>query len=698
MKLEVGDMKLKRLFCSKAIIKNDLKMVGFLGVLYTIFLALIIPVDKLFEIKNDLFRRTETYVDLDFSQDIFIILSLTVPVLMAIILFRYIQEIRAVSKIHSLPYTRNQIFNSHIISGMIIIMAPVIINCGILGIGLLVSGYADYIPIMLVFKLLWRFIIVELVIFLATIMVGMMVGSTILNVIVTYILLVLPFGIAQLINVIFQRLLFGYPYYGDVGDIWYKLSPFFASEMLDDSQDAISIVIIFLIYSITFYFVARYLYNQRDLERNNEMICFDWGKYIFIYGVTFCSMLVAGVVFGVDYKDFYISFLIGCIIGALIGYSIATAIAYKTLRIYQYYKGYVGFIVVAIVLFCLVSFDAFGYERIIPEVDEVEFVSFYYDGGYNSNHLESIIDRAMVANESLDIRYTYSGYNTYEEEENIEKIVAMHHAIYNAKDDGGTGAYVDIMLVYQLKNGKTVFRKYSTTSDIIYNEMKAIYEGDEFAYKNNDIFRNKEEDIISIELDNVLNDINITIADPEIITQLTRLVKEDILDLTYEEHLNQDGIFRIIFNYKSEVEETDNTYETKEEEYRFASYSYTLKYSYEKTIEYLKSLGYYEKLRLNSDEVESILLFNSVSYHSNYIFDEKDLGGELIEIEDETDINRLLEVVNYEQYWGFNINYAYSEEGGLDVEIHLKNGDDIEGYIPTDNIYKGLETYINEYK
>ena len=125
MKLEVNLMKSKKPFFNKEIIWNNIVRFWWISALFTVVLFLSSPLVIL---------TRSGRVDLDDIYEGSVLFLLGVPVFIAVMVFRYMQNPKSMVLIHSMPYTRLRLYVNNLISGLILLLAPILLNAAFLSI------------------------------------------------------------------------------------------------------------------------------------------------------------------------------------------------------------------------------------------------------------------------------------------------------------------------------------------------------------------------------------------------------------------------------------------------------------------------------------------------------------------------------------------------------------------------------------
>lgn len=683
-------MKLKTSFCNKTIIKLDFRLYGFLGILYTLLFSFFVAIQPIISFyldikKSDTDIRYASYFDRYTDENMLTIFILIVPVLISLLLFHYVQNTRALSKIHSMPYTRTELFNSHVLSGLLLINIPVLISYLILWIGLFSMHLAEIDQFIGLYMHPLPYILLsQTAIFLVASAIHMMVGSTLLAGILTAISYILPTGLLLFIDLILRTLLYGYPEVLLRGNT-------FSFSLIDVTNGFYNLtktkLLVFLVYSIVFYCIGLYLYKARHLETNNNFICFPFIQKFFVAGVTFCCMMVAGAFMIGIYGDSTLLFITGSIVGAVIGYFIAIGIAYKTLKVFPYYKGLIAFTLIIVCIFGLLKIDILGYGSKVPEEDLIQAVSFSETGRLLSSLEEIEKKSSSTYYGTLTDEFTYRTSYTYEREETIKHILAFHKKIISLGKTTEKDGLQRISFLYTMKDGSTLHRLFYVDKSLVTNEMKSIYESYEYKLKNNKIYRYAPDNILQMNILNYVIDTATTIQEAPLKEELLTSLKEDIMNLTYEEHLHGKYLFEIKISYDHE-----NTMDIE----NYTSSHIIISPAYRKTLAVLKKHNLYDQFIIKTSDVSHIVLFSSEDKRSRV----RELQNASLEdykyITDKDKIQTILDNLHTNEYFtsGY-IDHLKSAPASIDVYLVLPDNIVYYGYL-TNKLLYDYHAYLNE--
>lgn len=620
-------MKSKMSSFNRGIFLNDLKRFSWFGIAYFVALFFAIPLRIYMQYSEEINRLRWMKHIFDIENIAFLILS--VPVIIGILLLRYLQVKKNSDFVHSLPIKREKIFSSNIVIGIILLVVPIILNAilaMILNVTLDLGNYFTMKDI-----LIWTEmnIVVNIFVFMITIFAGVISGITILQGILTYIFMFLPAGISLLILTNLKYLLYGFRYDTIIEDTILKLSPvlrIFAYSYHDMKQVEI---LNYILICVFFYFLSRFLYKKRSLETATNSIVFKKLKPVFKYGVTLSTMLLGGIYFGeIQNKNIYWT-LFGYIIGSLLGYIIAEIILKKSVKAFKNLKGYLIYLIVIVLILIGVKFDITGYESYVPDLDKISNIHFGY-GFY---------------------RYDENGNKVnlgYKEEDNIKNIYALHKMIINDKNKYNNDMYGtrNIIFVYRLENGKKVTRGYNVRYEDYSKYLKPIFESKEHKVLNYNIFAvdTKKIDKLTIRANGNIQK-SIVLIDNSEINEALDILKSDILNESYEDMNMNIGAWsqlELLLNNDVRV------------------YS-DWKKNYKEFEKWLSEKGYLENVRVMPEDVSYVLVQefddkdNDLKYREYDTIESRRNDTKVLEIKDKQKINTLLRT--YTDNWTENRKY-----------------------------------------
>lgn len=523
-------MKSKMSFFNKGIVFDDIRRFGWISIAYTLILFFLVPLKILMITSSEqAYGSGQTYREIikkifyyiNTAQGLFVAI---VPVLLGIFLFRYMQEKNSSDMIHSLPIRRSVLYRSHVAFGIVSLLIPVIVIGSISIVLNKTLDLGQYYRIYDVIQWIGITLLFDMLFFLSSVFLGMVVGSSVMQGVLTYIFLFLPLGLTILLTENLKIFIYGFTYNFNHGIS--KLSPVarilegFGNFDISNSNQITSMeIIIYLLICIILYFAAKPVYNKRRIEAASQTIAFRSLQYIFKYGVAFCSMLLAGAYFYATQGNIN-WILFGFFIGSVIGYFVAEMIIKKSIWVFKNIRGYGIYAIIMIVLMMGIKLDITGYENKLPALDNVN--SIYFSGGFYDSYLE---------------RYNM---DVYSDRNNLKRIQDFHKKLI---EDKGTNKKLSkdrqrsVVFEYRLRDGSKIKRGYNIAYADYNKYFKPIYESKEHKNMKYDVFSLNSSDVEKITFHPVFNMSKggSVILKPEDIKEAIEVLKEDINKETYEQ-------------------------------------------------------------------------------------------------------------------------------------------------------------------
>ncbi len=543
MKWGIMVMKSRTSFINPGILRNDFKSLGWIGAAYLLGMLLSLPLKILMlhsRLENTPSYDSTIYLRIfQFESPLQLMLLALVPILAGLWLFRYLQTDKAADMLHALPVQRATLYNTHILAGLIFLAVPLIITA--LVSWALVAGLGiTSINAMAVLSWLGISLLINLLFFMTCVATGMFTGISVVQGVLSYILLVLPAGLSMLVlhNMKMYVYGFAYDYYSTTSIT--NLSPLirlFDSVYRHPMQNAEIAIYVFT--SIALYLLGRYLYQRRQLETAGNAITFGLLRPFFKYGVTFCSMLLLGSYYK-DTQNTIAWTYFGYFLGALLAYFLVEILLTKSLRVFHLKNiKHLGIYTLVVVgLISALNFDLVGYEKRIPNLADVE--SIYLD---NSFYALNEHNRPRVRADMISTPINTVRLPVYSQTDNVRAIWNLHQDILNKTYPEKPLNFAQnntrqerICLVYNLKDGSHFYRQYSVPVMEYATELKPIYETREYKDAHYPILGVNTAVIKMIEIHADADvDKNVRISDPQLIEQAIKAFQADVVAQTYAE-------------------------------------------------------------------------------------------------------------------------------------------------------------------
>lgn len=218
------------------------------------------------------------------------------------------------------------------------------------------------------------------------------------------------------------------------------------------------VMLSYLAVGIIFIVIAMLLFKKRRMEACGDIVAINVLKPVFKYCFTFGGALVLGILL-YDQLSYNMMrtyggvwlILLCMLLGGVVCYFAAEMLIKKSFHVFSA-KAFIGLAASVVIITALTlagEYDLFGYERHIPDIENIEAVTIYCEG-------------SPV---------------TFKEPENIEKVTALHERLAADKreneaflksngtyNDGVSLTYIDLR--YWLPNDKSLWREYEIISPI----------------------------------------------------------------------------------------------------------------------------------------------------------------------------------------------------------------------------------------
>ncbi|PLR84326.1 DUF6449 domain-containing protein [Bacillus sp. V33-4] len=500
---------------NREIVRQITRSVGWVGIVYLLGLVVALPLRLLMQVSSEYpnYQKYENLFQVDFPIQMLFILS--VPILMAIFLFRFLHVKQPADLMHSLPMTRSRIFHQYTLTGAVLLVVPVILTMLIVLILYKVLDLNLYFGIDEIFYWGGVTVLISLVLFLAGVFVGMFTGITAVHGVLSYVFLVFPAGIVFLLVSSLGFFLLGFPdsYYLHTKIETY--SPLTHAMVLESRVLSPGIATVYAILIGLLYAGSLFFYKKRQVEAVSQAIAFEKLTPMFKYGAAICFMLLGGIYFGnIGMKSSW--WIFGYIAGSIIGYFIAEMVLQKTWRVFTNVKGYFIFVAVMLLSFAASQLIFNLYEKNIPELSEVKQVYF------------SDVPYHYANSEDFESELTF----TLKEPENVKAVLDLHRSIVNTRSTKKES----IFFAYELENGKKVVREYEVNRNDFDELLKPIRESTEYKNASNEIFLVDTEEVDKITITpRGMRTKNAVIADSKDIKEAITILKEDAKLETYEQ-------------------------------------------------------------------------------------------------------------------------------------------------------------------
>lgn len=548
------------------------------------------------------------YIELTLNnqQPFFCIVHLMMPIAASVVVLRYLQQSSSVTFMSALPVSRAKLFNSHLASGWIMCILPVLLT----GILLFVLStpthrilyHNEFGPVTgeniftnaAVSGWLWQSVLVVTFIYAIATFAGMVAGNSVLHMLLSFTFAFLLPSIWLALVTYFSMYLWGYT---ENYQFSLELLPWL--NMMQGKPFGTATVLIYIAVLVALIVISAALNYRRKLEKAGDGVIFNFMIPILCWLIAFIGMSLFGFYFYALGEESKAYMYAGMASGAIIFFIIARMLVLKTPRIFnrQSLRSFAAYALIAVLFTCTLVYDLTGFENRLPK-----------EGSFTS----ASIDAASLTG-GIDTEQRYGNTEfwnralRFEDPENLAAIRAYHKSVLERKDElkdqDQPGIYYGTSKINYHNNGKDYMeRRYAVPyNDIGSEHLKTLYESKEFKeyYSLKNV---KIGSINGIRVSFLNADFDYTITKSEL-NSFMEVLDLDFAARTYEEHLtNELHYAQVLLDYRN-----------KEKDDRIHTLFLDIKRSDTNTIRWLEERGY---AALRTAAIDSITGAN-VSYQSN---------------------------------------------------------------------------------
>ena len=335
-------------------------------------------------------------------------------ILCAMAVFSYLYSSRSAGMFHALPIRREGLFLTNYLSGLAFLVIPQVLAFLL---GLLAAALNGRVVFSSLFTWLVAVTLMGLFFYSFAVLCAMFTGHLLALPALYFILSLLPYLVACLLEYLAQEILFGFSsaLWLEEAAIW--LSPLLhimRSTSLTYSADGIArycglgLVALYALVGLVLAGLALTLYRRRRLETAGDVISVGWMRPLFQWGVAACSALATGQFF---YSIFYTllpqgtwTILGWMLLWGAVGWFVAAMLLQKKFWVFKgSWKGCVVLLACLTALVCAVELDLPGYQRAVPDQKRVVSVSM---GDINTYPYDQASSFAWTSSDPQIIRQT----------------------------------------------------------------------------------------------------------------------------------------------------------------------------------------------------------------------------------------------------------------------------------------------------
>ncbi len=563
-----------------------------------------------------------SYINMSLTnfQPFYMAAHLMIPILTVVVIFRYLQSASSATMMHSLPFSRYKLYNSNLISGLLMVITPILLN-GLIMLAIAKPAYnsqgmdlsslataADTFTRGAILQWMWQSILIVLVVYAISVFAGLVTANPIMHFATA---LGFNFLIPSLYAVFvfyFGSYLYGFNTFGDWSTTCLSISPFLETFNLNNNGGNFSTLhqLYYVMNALVLFVLSSFLYTKRKLEKAGESLAFEFMIPIICYLVAFFGMTLLGAWFKALNQDSEFYTYAGYAAGAFIFFIIGRMIVMKTPRVFNMkgLKSFAIYSLIAVIFFVGLAYDMTGFEKRVPAVNKISTSSLENSFLQNSSDKYNTgVYRDTAPND------LYKMHAKLKSASNIEAMTALHKSILANRADFEANQdkliQYNIGFEYSIGSLNTLERIYAVDYYFLRDskELKTIYESAEFKniYSLANLNYNK---ITSVTFSNPANyDNPVVIKNPNDMAMLLKLMDEDYANETYAEATSLNLPYAIAaVNYTVEDKTSKKIIDS--------TTTLEIKESYSKTIGWLTENGFTDEIALTDDLISYISVYS----------------------------------------------------------------------------------------
>ena len=378
--------------------------------------------------------------------------------------FAYLRSPGSADYMHSLPISRNRLFLANLLSGILMIAVPILLNAIVMS---LVAGNIMFIK--------WAVMtgVCCFAIFAITVFAGMLSGNTLMHLFNALFFNGFVTVFLAVIDLLCESFLLGYTTSESWGNVVSASNPLTAF-IFTTGVSRVTLCIIYFLVGVIALALAGFLYHRRKIERTGESVVFPWVRAVLFLYCIFCGCIMLGLftlelLSSDDGLRFGLPMIVGMLIGALLIFVIGSLLIDRSAKIFtrRNMLPAAAALVLAFAVTLCISGDVTGYGEYVPDSDEIETVYLdpwdegIYTGEENYDTWNSRFD-AEYYETGADKTVSIGDHKIIgmQSDDNIETVRVLHQCLIDQDRSDSSAMSGSIELVYELKNGHKVRRSY----------------------------------------------------------------------------------------------------------------------------------------------------------------------------------------------------------------------------------------------
>lgn len=601
-----------------ALLKEQLKRFWIIAalplVIYILFVVL-----PIYQMSYTPQQAAKDLIDLlAMKNPVMIVACVAVPIFVVYSGFSYLFQVKSATAMHAYPVNKTQLFFTNVLSGLILMLIPLIILCLLLlnpvewvkpevfmeGGNMRYYGPSIRIPrelfpngindgaVINTFPVVAGFFfrtVLSFIFYYSVFLTAAFVsGSAVIYGAVSAVLTFIPMGLSFLSELIMYYCCFGYEVSISLtekvlkftnpvafSDVFNYYDVIYGDGYMNNPVSTHPYILSYILIAAVLFLVSFWCGHIRRQERTEDSVVFVPLKNVFIFLISTFGSVMLGIFLLMMWKSIVFMY-VGFAAGFVGAYFIAQMIAEKTFNVLDKSKDLIKFGSVIIVLFILaagvIKLDLTGYSRYSPDPDDIEGVYLYHPYQYMAGTINPILYDNFFITDPKIISDAAAVHKEIVESRNELRDVFIENITMRGSYSEKYGLIKGQYFTFKLKNGKVVTRSYMVSQDFAEAAgLNALRMKDEVVLSNYYSFKTPEI-IDKIELNYVGKEgdssVKIYIEQPEQVIEALAEIEKDIIALALE-------------NQKAEAEymgwEQERTYMPVETKYPVVSGSIWLK-------------------------------------------------------------------------------------------------------------------------
>lgn len=454
-----------------------------------------------------------------------------IPLVAAMLMMSFFHKPAKALALHAQPYSRSKLFNSHVVSGWLMCIIPVVLTALLYLVfmretlihtiyetasdSIFVMGSPDTVSINIytvgaVMKWLASSIGIITFFYGMYILAGSLTGNSAMHLLLSGLFFIIVPALLLIVSTYCESYIEGFVSLPDwLSDVMRCFNPLIM--MITSGMETIvtaKTTLTYLVLGLVFIAAGGAAYRLAKLEKVGDSMIFRPVEEIITYLVVFVGMTVFGFFFQSFKSDSKAFLIIGMVTGTLITFFITKVVMARSVKIFNMknLKSLGVYVVIAALFTAFTVFDITGISKRLPKLDQVESVSCeYMFEGYEMDSFASGSFQGLSDIGKLSSPYV------------INKVYELHK-------------YVIENELYQQNDPFA----YYFNSNITYRDDKVLAESVQFVYKykNGSEFKRSFQFALDDKAAELINDI-VTNSDYRAALTLSDKIDEKLYDNAY---------------------------------------------------------------------------------------------------------------------------------------------------------------------